>query len=71
MPGFRLPDKSNVMQVKLFHFMNCLASWMPDKLHGSLPPPSKKRSLCCIRHIECNIKDFTRMVDEFRTKNIA
>ena len=35
------------------------------------PSATKKRSLLCIRHIECDIKDFTKMVDEFRTKNIV
>ena len=35
------------------------------------PSATKKRSILCIRHIECDIKDFTKMVDEFRTKNIV
>ena len=36
---FRLSDKWYVKQMKLFNFMNCRASWTPDKLHGSLHPP--------------------------------
>ena len=35
------------------------------------PSATKKRSFLCIRHTECDIKDFTKMVDEFRTKNIV
>ena len=31
----------------------------------------KKISLRCIRRTECDIEDFTKIVDEFRTKNIA
>ena len=26
-----------------FNFMNCLSSWTPDKLHGSLHPPLKTK----------------------------
>ena len=53
-----------VRQMKVFKFMNCRVSWMPDKLHGSLHPHQ-------IRHAKYDIKDLTKMVDEFRTKNIA
>ena len=41
--------------------MNCRASWTPDKLHGSLHPSPRKRSLRCIRHTECDIEDLTKM----------
>ena len=68
---FRLSDEGYVRQMKLFDFMNCRASWTPDKLHGSPHPPRKKTSLRCIRHTECDIKDFLKRVDEFRTNNIA
>ena len=37
---FRLSDKSYVKQMKLFNFMNCRVIWTPEKLHGSLHPPS-------------------------------
>ena len=60
---FRLSDKWYVKQMKLFNFMNCRASWMPDKLHGSLHPPPNQAYQ--------EIKAFTEMVDEFRTKNVA
>ena len=68
---FRLSGKWYIRKMKLFNFMNCRASWTPDKLHGSLHPSLKKRSLRRIRHTECDIKDFTKMKDEFRTKNIS
>ena len=32
-----------VRQMKLFDFINCQASWMPGKLHGSFFPPPNKR----------------------------
>ena len=63
-PIFRLPDKWYVRQMKLFYFMNCQVSWTPDKLHRSLHPDQT-------RHTKCDIKDFTKVGDEFRTKNIA
>ena len=65
-----LSDKWYVRQMKLFKFMNCQASWTQDKLHGSLSA-NKKRPLRCIRPIDCAIKDFTKIVDEFRTEDIA
>ena len=68
---FRLSDKWYVRQMKLLNFMNFRASWTPDKLHGSLHPLQKKPSFRCIRHTECDIKDFMKMVDEFKTKNIT
>ena len=33
------------------------------------PSATKNRSLRCISQTECEIKDFTKMVNEFRTKN--
>ena len=33
------------------------------------PSSTKNRSHRCIRQTECKIKDFTKMVNEFRTKN--
>ena len=50
--------------MKLFNFMNCRASWTLDKLHGSLLRHQ-------IKHTKSNIKDFMKMVDEFRIKNLA
>ena len=60
---FRLSDKWYVKQMKLFNFINCRASWMPGKLHGSLHPPPNQAYQ--------EIKAFTEMVDEFGTKNVA
>ena len=37
---------------------------MPDKLHGSLHPHQ-------INHTKCDIKNFTKMVDELRTKEYS
>ena len=68
---FKLSDKWYVRQIKLFNFMNCRASWTQDKLHESLPLPPRKRYLRCVRHTKCDINDFSKMTDEFRTKNIA
>ena len=42
--------------------MNCQTNCTQDKLHGSLLSTPKKRSLSCIRHTKCNVKDFTNMV---------
>ena len=56
--------------MKPFKFMKCRASWAPEKLHGSLPLPPKKDSSIALG-TECDFKDFTKMVDELRTKNIA
>ena len=36
-----------------------------------ISPSATKPSFRCIRHTECDIKDFMKMVDEFRTKNIT
>ena len=63
-PIFSLSDKWYVRQMKLFNFMNC-------QIVG--------RETSCmdlfirhqIRHTKCDIKDFMKMVDEFRTKNMA
>ena len=35
------------------------------------PSAIKSRYFHCVRHTECGIKDFTKMADTFRSKNIA
>ena len=56
---FRLSDKWYVKQMKLFNFMNCQTSCMDFFIRHQ------------IRHTESDIKEFTKMVDEFRTKNVG
>ena len=68
--GKSMLDFQDVRQMKPFKFMKCRASWAPEKLHGSLPLPPKKDSSIALG-TECDFKDFTKMMDELRTKNIA
>ena len=58
---FRLSDK---YQMRAERQTGCM-EWT------SLLPPLKKRSLRCVGYTEFDIKDFTKMVDEFRTKNMV
>ena len=54
------------------NLMICPASWTPDKLHGSLSPsPKKKKDLSVVLRTPsaCDIKDLTKIVDDFRTNN--